>query len=278
MLARATAEHCRSKGDDLMALTRRELDIADRGSVFRRLRSLRPEYVINCAAYTDVDGAENNEAAAYAANLHGVENLALACRSIDSGFITVSTDYVFNGEFDGFYTQRNTPDPLGIYAKSKLAGERKAIEAYARSIIVRSGWIFGTGGTNFLSIMPRLLADGKPIKAISDSFGTPTYAADLARRLRELADLDLPMIFHVTNTGRGASFLEFAEMVCKVGRFDKNLVVPVSMSELVRPAPRPRSSKLACLFTERLGLEPLPDWRTALEDHVRHTLSGAVSN
>src|SRR5205085_1310604 len=153
----------------------------------------------------------------------GVSNLALACKGIGAGFITISTDYVFNGEDFGFYTQRHTPDPRGIYAQSKLAGEQRARDAYGRSIIVRSGWIYGPGGTNFLSVMPKLLAEGKAIKAISDAFGTPTYAIDLAIRIRELARLDLPAIFHVTNEGPGVSFLEFAKKVCEIGGYDENL-------------------------------------------------------
>src|SRR5215213_5098548 len=187
MLARAETEHCRSLGDDVTALSRTELDISDRDSVFSLVQELKPEYVFNCAAYTDVDGAETNERHAYAANADGVNNLALACKSIDAGFITVSTDYVFNGDQQGFYTQRHTPEPRGIYAQSKLAGEQRARGAYGRSIIVRSGWIYGLGGTNFLSVMPKLLAEGKVIKPISDAYGTPTYAVDLAIRIRELA-------------------------------------------------------------------------------------------
>jgi len=113
-----------------------------------------------------------------------------------------------------------------------------------------------------------LLKDGKQIKAISDAFGTPTYAADLARRLRELAELDLPGIYHVTNSGDGTSYLGFAEKVCEISGFEKGLIQPSSMDELSRPAPRPTSSKLACLFSERLGLEPLPHWETALNNFL----------
>jgi dTDP-4-dehydrorhamnose reductase len=268
MLAKAVTAHCRTVGDDVAALARADLDITDRGSVFRTIRALRPQFVINCAAYTDVDGAESNESAAYSANSEGVENLALACRSVEAGFITISTDYVFNGEDPGFYTQRHTPDPQGVYARSKFLGEQKARNAYARSIIVRSGWIFGPGGRNFLSAMPKILAAETPIKAISDSFGTPTYALDLAVRLRELATLDLPAIFHVTNSGEGASFLKFAQKVCDICGFDDGLIEAVSMNGLKRPAPRPRSSKLACLFSEKLGLEPLPQWEAALERYI----------
>jgi dTDP-4-dehydrorhamnose reductase len=268
MVARAAAEYCRSVGDDVSALSRGELDIANIQSVEAVLTELRPDAVLNCAAYTNVDGAETDKQLAYDANATGVENLATVCKEIDSRFVTISTDYVFDGTKRGFYTQRDTPQPKGVYAMTKYYGELLARTTYARSIIVRSGWIFGKGGTNFLSVVDRLLAEGKEITAIADAYGTPTYAADLARRLRELAELDLPGVYHVTNAGDGTTYLGFAEKVCEIGGYDKSLIKPTSMSELKRPAPRPVSSKLACLFSERLGLANLPCWEDALSRHL----------
>jgi dTDP-4-dehydrorhamnose reductase len=264
MVAQATARHCESIGDEVIALTRQELDIADRTAVFEKFSRERFDAVINCAAFTDVDGSETNSERCYAANASGVENLALASKEIDCRFVTISTDYVFDGANPGFYTQHDTPNPQGVYGQSKLDGEIRARNAYARSIIVRSGWIYGHGGTNFLSVMHNLLASGKSIKAIFDSYGTPTFAEDLARRLRELAGLDLPCIFHVTNSGEGTSYAGFAEKVCEIKGFDKNLLELAPAESLKRPAPRPQSSKLACLFSERFGLKPLLHWETAL--------------
>ncbi|HSK70214.1 MAG TPA: dTDP-4-dehydrorhamnose reductase [Pyrinomonadaceae bacterium] len=264
MVAKATANYCQSIGDEVSAFTRQELDISDRNAVFDVFRRERPEAVINCAAYTNVDGAETNQEICYAANAFGVENLALSAKEIDAAFVTISTDYVFDGAKSDFYTQRDTPNPQGVYAKSKLEGEIRARNAYARSIIVRSGWIYGAGGTNFLSVMHQLLAEGKNIKTIADSYGTPTFANDLAKRLRELAELDLPTIYHVTNSGEGTSYAGFARKVCEIRGFDKSLVEEVSVNDLNRPAPRPVSSKLACLFSEKLGLAPLQNWEQAL--------------
>lgn len=264
MVARAAIDHCGSIGDEVFGLTRQELDIADRDAVLKILAEIKPDAVLNCAAFTDVDGAESAETSCYAANSDGVEHLAVACSKAGSAFVTISTDYVFDGANTGAYTQRDTPDPQGVYARSKLEGEIRARNAYARSIIVRSGWIYGQGGTNFLSVMHNLLADGRPIRAISDAYGTPTYAVDLARRLRELVDLDMPCVFHVTNSGAGTSYLGFAEAVCKAGGFDRRLLQSVSKDDLKRPAPRPASSKLACIFSERFGLNPLPDWTDSL--------------
>jgi len=268
MVARATAKYCAFLGDDVIGLTRADLDISDSSAVSRVIGDIRPDAVINCAAFTDVDGAESNENASYAANAIGVGNLAEASRRTKSSFVTISTDYVFDGSETGFYTQRSAPNPQGVYARSKREGEIKAFAAYPRTMIVRSGWIYGHGGTNFLSVMSKLLETGKPIKAINDSYGTPTSADDLAKRLREFAEADLPGVYHVTNSGEGTSYFGFAEKVCEIAGFERDLLLPTSHTELSRPAPRPVSSKLACLISEKLGFARLRDWEQALADFL----------
>ena len=264
MVARATAEFCRSLGDEVFALVRGDMDIADLRSVRSAVSDIRPDAIINCAAYTNVDGAEAEPQAAYTANVLGVENLALVACEVDSRFVTISTDYVFDGAKAEFYTQRDTPKPQGVYAVTKRQGEIAAMQANGRTVVVRTGWIYGEGGTNFLSVMHKLMGDGKSIKAIRDSYGTPTSAGDLAKRLRELAELDMPAIFHVTNSGPGTSYLGFAEKVCEIGGFDKKLIEAVSKDDLQRPAPRPANSKIACLFSEKFGLQPMPNWEDGL--------------
>lgn len=264
MVARAAIGHCLALGDTVTALTRQRLDISDREAVWSMLDETKPDAVLNCAAYTNVDGAESESDAAYAANSAGPENLAAGCFNTGARFVTISTDYVFDGSNTGFYTEEDGPNPQGVYGKSKLEGEERAAAANAGSVIVRSGWIFGHGGTNFLSVMGKMLADGKPVKAIRDSYGTPTYAADLAKRLRELAGMDATGIFHVTNSGEGTSYLGFAQEVCRVGGFDPGLLEAVSHTDLKRPAPRPVSSKLGSVR----GLGPLPPWEDALKRHL----------
>lgn len=268
MVARAAAEHCRQIGDEVAALTRQALDIADTEAVSAWFESHRPDAVLNCAAYTDVDGAESNQEAARLANTLGVENLAASSKSVGAQFVTISTDYVFDGENGGFYTENDVPNPRGVYAVTKYEGEVAAARVNPDSAIVRSGWIYGDGGTNFLSVMHSLLAQGKRIKAIADAYGTPTFAYDLASRLRELACMSASGIFHVTNSGEGTSYLGFAEKVCEIGGFEKNLIEPVSNNDLKRPAPRPVSSKLASVRLEEIGLDPLPDWENALAEFL----------
>ncbi len=265
MVARATIRHCREIGDEVVALTRAEMNISDEVAVDAVFAEHRPEAVINCAAYTNVDGAETDPEASRRVNTVGVGNLAAAARTYNARFVTISTDYVFDGTNPDFYTQYDTPNPQGVYAVTKYEGERLAIRRNGASIIVRSGWIYGPGGTNFLSVVNRLVGEGKSITAIEDSYSTPTYAGDLAGRLRDLVDLNMPCIFHVTNTGPGTSYFGFARTVCEIGGFDPDLVTAVKYASLMRPAPRPVNAKLACLFSERFGLAPMPEWRGALE-------------
>jgi dTDP-4-dehydrorhamnose reductase len=264
MVARAAGAVCRNAEDDVHAWTRSALDITDLAACRRMINETSPDAVINCAAYTDVDGAESDERSAYAANAVGPENLAIACGEIRAHFVTISTDYVFDGENSGFYTEADAPNPQSIYARSKLAGEERAIAANSDAAVVRSGWIYGPHGTNFLSVMPGLLAAGRSITAIADQYGTPTYALDLATRLREVAERRITGVLHAANSGDGTSYYGFAKEVCRLGGFDTDLVMPVSYADLQRPATRPVSSKLASLTSNRFGLGPLPDWRDAL--------------
>ena len=266
MVARAAIEYCRSIGDDVTALTRQNLDIADPDAVAKTFASIKPEIAINCAAYTDVDGAESDPEMSYRANASGVEILAKACIDSSAVFVTISTDYVFDGNKDGAYASTDTPNPQGVYAESKLAGELKAMAANPYSIVVRSGWIYGSGGTNFLSVMHKLLGDGKRIKVISDSYGTPTFANDLAKRLRNMASKKRSGIFHVTNAGNGTSYLGFAEKLCEIGGFDPDLLEPVSNDDLKRPAQRPANSRLE--NTEFPELPAMQNWETALRDFL----------
>lgn len=266
MLGRAVVEHCRAGGDEVFAHDHQSLDITRAESVGGVFEGERPGVVINCAAWTDVDGCERDPLRARTANAQGPEVLAAACRRVGAQFITISTDYVFDGTKDGFYTQRDDPRPESVYGIAKLEGERRAQAACARTSVVRSGWIFGVGGRNFLSRVFELAESGQTLKAISDAYGTPTYAAHLAARLRELAALDLPGIYHIVNGGAGASFEEFTRAALAVAGQETIEVESVAMNSLQRPAPRPRNSRLRCLLSEALGLQPLPHWQEALKE------------
>jgi dTDP-4-dehydrorhamnose reductase len=268
LVGRALTSLCASAGDTASAFDHSELDITDVSAVKSQLGDLRPDVVFNCAAWTDVDGCESDPGSAQRANALGPELLAATCRDIGALLVTISTDYVFDGSKNGFYTQRDHPNPISVYGRSKLEGERRAQNAYARTIIVRSGYIFGAGGNNFLSMVLDRARRGERLKAISDMTGTPTYAPDLAARLRELAERDLPGIYHVMNAGNGVSFEGFARTALGLGGVDPALLQSTTLAEFKRPAPRPRNSRLRCLLSKAIGLMPLRDWQAALEDFV----------
>jgi len=267
MVGGAVAGHCRGLGDDVLAFDREGLDITDERAARETFGRLKPEAVINCAAWTDVDACELDPQRAFLVNSQGVEALATASRLAGASFVTISTDYVFDGHKpEGFYTQRDDPHPASAYGAAKLEGERRAQMASARTSVVRTGWVFGPGGRNFLATAADRARRGERLKAISDSFGTPTYAPDLAARLRELAEFDLPGVYHVVNAGEGTSFEGFARAAAEAVGAASIEIEPVKMDSLKRPAPRPRNSRLRCLLSEAVGLKPLRDWREALAE------------
>ncbi len=268
MVGRALTGHCRTLGDEVFGYDHQALDIANEELVKSTLLSVQPEAVINCAAWTDVDGCEIDPERATAANAAGPENLAKASRLINAAFVTISTDYVFDGSKEGFYTQQDDPRPQSVYGRSKLDGERRAQLGYPRSVVVRSGFIFGDGGKNFLSTIVDRASRGEPLRAISDAYGTPTFAPHLAARLRELAHLGHPGVFHVVNEGSGVSYEEFAREALDRAGFKSVNLEGIEMDSLKRPAPRPRNSRLKCLVSAGAGLSPLPLWDQALEEFV----------
>lgn len=269
LVGRALVKECSGRGDDVSAYDHKALDIGDPRAVETIIGEQRPDAVINCAAWTDVDGCESDPDRAQRVNALGPENLARASRNAGAVLVTISTDYVFDGRKDGFYTQRDQPLPISVYGNSKLEGERRAQLAHARTIVVRSGFIFGPGGKNFLSNVVSLAKRGAKLKAIRDCWGTPTYGRDLAARLRELAVLDLPGTYHVVNSGDGASFETFTVEALRLAGLSTDTLEVVDNDSLGRPAPRPRNSRMKCLLSPAIGLAPLPHWQEALAHFIR---------
>jgi dTDP-4-dehydrorhamnose reductase len=272
MVGRILTEHCSSIKDEVFAYDHRALDIADEAQVREAFERDRPDVVFNCAAWTDVDGCEGNRERAFRDNARGPQVLAQEGQRVGASLLTISTDYVFDGEKDGFYTQRDEARPISVYGRAKLEGERLAQAASERAQIIRTGWIFGAGGNNFLSRIIELARQGVHLKAIRDAYGTPTYAVDLARRMRELALRDQPGIYHVVNSGDGASYLEFARAAIRAAGCEAD-IESVSVDSLKRPAPRPRNSRLKCLLSEAVGLDPLPLWTDSLRDFAASTIA-----
>lgn len=269
LVGRALTEHCGTQGDEVFAYDHQSLDIADPQKVDATIGERRPDAVINCAAWTNVDACEGDPEKTRQVNSFGPENLARASRAVGAVFVTISTDYVFDGLKGGFYTQRDQPRPINVYGHFKLDGERRVQTEHARTIVVRAGYIFGLGGKNFLSTIVQRARNGERLMAIHDCYGTPTYGRDLAVRLRELALKDLPGVYHVVNSGEGASFETFAREALAIANYPTDAIETVSMDSLSRPAPRPRDTRLKCLLSEAIGLPPLRPWQEALAAFVK---------
>src|SRR2546423_13637841 len=268
MVGRALVRHCLTRGARVSGLDHATMDITDDSAIESALDRERPDVLFNSAAWTDVDGCERDPNHARLANARGPELLGAACRRHNALLITISTDYVFDGEKDGFYTQRDQPNPISAYGLTKLEGEQAAQSQWSRTIVVRSGYLFGAGGANFLATCVDRLRRGERLRVINDMFGTPTYAPHLAARLFDLAERDTPGIYHVANSGDGASFAQFAHEAAAKANLDAGLITEVSIRSLGLPARRPRNSRLRCLLSETIGLGPLPHWHAALGEFI----------
>ncbi|ORW38019.1 NAD(P)-dependent oxidoreductase [Mycobacterium paraense] len=255
------------RGREVLALTSSRWDITDPAAAERNIRP--GDVVINCAAYTDVDGAESDEARAYAVNATGPEILARACAQAGARLIHVSTDYMFTGEPGPGeprpYEPSDKTDARGVYALSKLAGEEAVLAALPSAVVVRTAWLY-TGGTgkDFVAVMRRLAAGDGPVNVVDDQAGSPTYVADLAVALLQVADERVPgPILHAANEGAVSRFEQARAVFSECGA-DPDRVRPVKTDEFPRPAPRPSYSALGGKESAAAGLTPLRPWRAAL--------------
>lgn len=265
------------QGRDVLACTSAQWDITDPAAAERILKS--GDVVINCAAYTNVDGAESDEATAYAVNAAGPEHIARACARVGARLIHVSTDYVFNGDFGEAaphpYEPSDETGPQGVYAGSKLAGERAVLAALPETIVVRTAWVYtGGAGKDFVAVMRRLAAGDGPVDVVDDQIGSPTYVADLAAALLQVADAGVHgRVLHAANEGAVSRF-EQARAVFEECGADPQRVRPVSSAQFPRPAPRPSYSALSGREFAAAGLTPLRPWRSALVDALAATPGG----
>jgi dTDP-4-dehydrorhamnose reductase len=246
----------------------RDLDITQGEIVRNLILHLSPKVIINCAAWTDVDGAETNELEASVVNCDGAENIALAAKDCGAKLIQVSTDYVFSGKSKSPWQSGDVINPQSAYGRTKAKGEGRVRLAYPEnSSIVRTAWLYSPWGKNFAKTMTRLAINGdNDVRVVNDQLGQPTSAKDLAKQLVELGLSNSPAgIYHGTNSGEGTWF-EFAQEIFKFAGADSNRVIPVSSSEYPRPAKRPLYSVLSHEAWGKTTVQPMRDWRIALHE------------
>jgi dTDP-4-dehydrorhamnose reductase len=254
-----------ASGADVTGLARSELDVTDEAAVGAALREVRPDVVANCAAWTAVDEAEFHEDAALAVNGHGTAHLAAACAEAGARLVQMSTDYVFSGAGTLPYAENDLPAPRSAYGRTKLAGERAARKLLPdASYVVRTAWLYGAQGPNFVRTMIRLEACRDTIDVVNDQYGQPTWTCDVARQITRLIQSGArPGIYHVSSSG-STTWMGLAQAVFELLGADPCRILPTSSRELARPAERPAYSVLGHARWTSAGLGPLPDWEYSL--------------
>ena len=257
--------------DEVLTMPYVQMDITDAQEVMDKLAVQKPDAVIHCSAWTAVDAAEDeeNREKVYSLNVIGPENIAKACSEIGSKMVYISTDYVFDGQGDRPWK----PDdknyaPLNEYGKSKLEGELTVADNMSRFFIVRTAWVFGLNGKNFVRTMLKLGQTHKQLRVVDDQIGTPTYTEDLARLLVDLVETEKYGYYHATNEGGYISWYEFAKEIFRMAGMNVE-VLPVSTEEYgLSKAQRPHNSRLDKSKLTAEGFQRLPTWQNALERYL----------
>jgi len=271
MLAHDVMRAGERAGHEMAGLTRAELDLTDAAAVAAAIASTRPDGAINCAAWTDVDGAERDPDAAYRVNAFGAWNVAAACAAVDALLVYVSTDFVFDGAKTTPYTEFDPVNPIGAYGASKEAGERLVRQCLPdRHIIARTSWLFGPNGKNFVKTIQRLATNLPTVPIVADQIGCPTHTADLARKLVELSENPLPGTYHISGAGQ-CSWFDFARAIAARGGLSGE-ILPITAAEYAErfqsPTRRPAYSVMRHQALEMRGMNDMPPWEVALDDYL----------
>ncbi|WP_460348736.1 dTDP-4-dehydrorhamnose reductase [Pseudoneobacillus sp. C159] len=250
-------------GFQVYAKSKTELDITNENDVFSLVTLLKPEIIIHCAAYTNVDMAESQPDLAFLINVIGTRNIALAAESIQAKLVYISTDYVFDGISSTPYHEFSTVNPINVYGNSKLAGERTVRDFHSKFFIVRTSWVFGWNGKNFVKTMLKLATEKEQLMVVHDQVGCPTYTIDLCKCIVQLIQTKKYGVYHISNTG-SCSWYEFASELFNQANVSCKLL-PCNSEEFPRKAKRPKYSVLDHMGLRMNGFQSMPDWKDALE-------------
>ena len=252
---------------EITGLSHQELDVTNKRDVDICINDNKPDVVIHAAAYTDVDGCESNRELAFQVNADGAKNVALACKKTSSVMLYISTDYIFDGEKSSPYIEEDKSNPINVYGESKLAGENYVKSTLDRYYIVRTSWLFGKTGKNFVETILRLAREKNELKIVNDQIGSPTYTLDLAKAINVLVTKPSFGCYHVSNQGF-CSWYDFAREILKQSGFDEVKVISILTEEFKRPANRPKYSVLNCQkFMDEFGYN-LRNWQDGLRDYL----------
>ena len=274
-LGLALQDELRAQGTDFVSVNSHELDITKQSEVNALINSIKPSVIVNAGAWTDVDGAEANESGAYAANALGPQNLAIAAKEVGSKLVQVSTDYVFSGEATTPWSENSDHNPQSVYGSTKSDGEKLVLDAYrSGSYVIRTAWLYSAERKNFAKTMVKLALNGEgEVRVVNDQMGQPTFTGDLAKQIVDLVLSSAPVgIYHGTNSSQ-ATWFAFAQEIFKLAGADANRVIPVFSSEYPRPAKRPSYSVLGHAAWAKTTIEPMRDWRIALEEAMPAIIS-----
>jgi dTDP-4-dehydrorhamnose reductase len=243
-----------------------DFDITDKAQTMQYIKNYLPDAVIHCAAYTAVDRAEDDEETCRRVNVDGSENIAIACEKIGAKMLYVSTDYVYGGRGNEPFEVSDKTDPKNVYGITKLAGEEAVRKHLNKYFIVRTSWVFGVNGNNFVKTMLRLGAEKDEISVVDDQIGSPTYTPDLARLICDLIVTKKYGIYHGTNENY-CSWAEFAETIMEKANL-KAKIIPISSDEYKAKAERPLNSRLSKKCLDTAGISRLPTWQNALDRYL----------
>jgi dTDP-4-dehydrorhamnose reductase len=270
MLGRDLMEVLRSSlpRDEVVGWDIEEIDIRQEEEAVAKIEKLRPEIVVHIAAYTDVDGCELNREKAFSVNEEGTKHVALATSKYGAKMVYLSTDYVFDGEKRDPYLESDSPRPLNVYGHSKLKGEQYVQTMVKDFLIIRTQWLYGPFGKNFVSSILQQAREKSALSIVDDQTGSPTYTVDLAKAISGLIQFDARGIFHVANSGL-CTWYTFGQTILELSGVNRVKVIPISSRELGRPAARPSYSVLGCRkLKEETGLTMRP-WSAALKDYLK---------
>ena len=266
-LGKELVELFTEKGFEVYGFGRDKMDITNQAQVQEVISTLKPNIVLHSAAHTQVDLAESEPEQAFSINAYGTRNVAVAAEAVGAKLVYVSTDYVFDGTTDKPYNEFSPTSPLGVYGKSKLAGEQFVRDLHSKFFIVRTSWVYGKYGANFVKTMLKLGEERKELSVVADQIGCPTYTLDLANAILELVDSEKYGIYHISNSG-SCSWYELAKEIFKEAKMEIK-VIPCTTADFPRPAARPAYSVLEHMSIELNQFSSIRSWRKGLSAFIK---------